>query len=77
MVWNHVWSDAGMEELGGWLCVPCLEARLGRPLTGHDLDDCPLNHPLARWSADDTPRIAHLKLQAALINRVSLCRVDI
>jgi hypothetical protein len=72
MVWDHVWSDAGMEELGGWLCVPCLEARLGRPLTGHDLDDCLLNHPLARWSADDTERLTHLKLQAALRNGTRL-----
>lgn len=67
MVTDEVWAAAGMEPAGGWLCIPCLEARLGRPLTGYDFPaDIPLNHPFRRWSTADTPRLQHLKLQAAL-----------
>lgn len=72
MVHDHVWQAAGMTPNGGWLCIPCLETRLGRLLTGHDLEDVPINHPMWKHSADDTPRLQHLKLQAALINRTRL-----
>jgi hypothetical protein len=72
MVHDHVWSDAGMDPDGGWLCVGCLEARLRRPLTGADFPELPLNHRLWKHSADDTERVAHLKLQAALVNKTRL-----
>lgn len=36
MVFDHVWAAAGMSYKGGFLCLRCLEARLGRPLTSED-----------------------------------------
>lgn len=42
MLKEDVWlSIAEKEE---FLCEECIEKRLGRPLTGWDLKDCPLNH---------------------------------
>jgi hypothetical protein len=38
-----VWRKAGMEPMGGCLCVGCLEKRLGRPLRPKDFVR---NHPL-------------------------------
>jgi len=46
MVHDQVWADAGLEPHGGWFCIPCLETRLGRPLTGADFPaDLPINDP--------------------------------
>jgi hypothetical protein len=33
---ESVWKAAGMEPMGGSLCIGCLEARLGRDLTWRD-----------------------------------------
>jgi len=41
MVHDALWEDHGVGE--GILCKPCLEARVGRPLTRADLSDVPLN----------------------------------
>jgi hypothetical protein len=60
-VHDHVWAAAGMTPSGGWLCVDCLELRLGRPLAPDDLDDLPLNDLVAD---KDVPKLAELK-QAA------------
>jgi hypothetical protein len=38
-----VWKAAGMERMGGCLCIGCLEARLGRTLTWQDFPDHVLN----------------------------------
>jgi hypothetical protein len=38
-----VWKAAGMEPMGGCLCIGCLEKRLGRKLTRKDFVR---NHPL-------------------------------
>jgi hypothetical protein len=39
-----VWKAAGMEVMGGCLCIGCLEKRLGRMLTPEDFDpDHPFN----------------------------------
>jgi hypothetical protein len=62
MVHDHVWAEAGMDPLGGWLCIRCLERRLRRPLTGADFPDLPLND---LDSDKDTPRLARLKRAAA------------
>ena len=62
MVTDATWAAAGMEPLGGWLCVDCLESRLGRPLTGADFQPVPLNDPDVD---DETPRLAELKRAAA------------
>lgn len=46
MVRNRVWEAAGMEPMGGCLCIGCLERRLGRRLKpkdflrGHELNAC-------------------------------------
>lgn len=38
-VYNEVWESAGMAVHGsGFLCIECLEFRLGRALTPHDFD---------------------------------------
>jgi hypothetical protein len=63
MVYDHVWSAAGLKTFDGFYCVPCLEQRLGRELTAADINsDVPLNHP---GECDDTPRLAKLKADAA------------
>jgi hypothetical protein len=36
MVHDHVWRAAGMEETDGYLCIGCLEDRLGRTLVAAD-----------------------------------------
>jgi hypothetical protein len=72
MVHDHVWQAAGMDPNGGWLCIPRLEARLTRPLTGADFPELPLNHPIWKYSADDTRTTRTLKLQAALMNETPL-----
>lgn len=43
MVTDHVWAAADMDEFDGCLCIGCLEARIGRPLTATDFTDVPLN----------------------------------
>lgn len=63
-VHDEVWTAAaGMGR--GWLCIPCLEARLGRPLTGADFPPYQINAP--GWH-DDTPRLAQLKDEVALLH---------
>ena len=39
----NIWKSAGMEAMGGCLCIGCLEKRLGRKLTPKDF---PRKHPL-------------------------------
>lgn len=41
MVHFHLWDECGAGS--GFLCIGCLEARLGRVLTGWDFLACPLN----------------------------------
>ena len=43
MVHDDVWAKAGGIE--GLLCVGCIEARLGRPLTRVDFIEAPINFP--------------------------------
>ena len=40
---DTVWKTAGMEPMGGCLCVGCLEKRLGRPLRPKDFTRHPFN----------------------------------
>lgn len=42
MVTKEVWNAAGMGHVG-YLCIGCLEGRLGRQLCAADFTDCPLN----------------------------------
>ena len=43
MVRNTVWKAAGMEPMGGCLCVVCLEKRLGRRLRPKDFTRYPFD----------------------------------
>ena len=63
MVRDLVWMKAGMSERkrhGAFLCIGCLEARLGRMLAARDFTRVPINR-LDRWNS---PR-----LNARLSNR--------
>jgi hypothetical protein len=71
MVCDNVWRAAGMGPLDGWLCIPCLERRLGWPLTGADFPPLPFND----LGADlDTHRLAELKHAAAQRNTTAAQR---
>ena len=39
MVAEPIWEAAGMEPMGGCLCIGCLEKRIGRKLTSGDFVD--------------------------------------
>ena len=45
MVHDDVWKAATGDDPFGWLCVGCLEDRLGRRLTPDDFNDAPCNDP--------------------------------
>jgi hypothetical protein len=61
MVDDRVWEDAGMEH-HGFLCIGCLETRLGRRLNRADFTDADINSLDARWKRYAwwwrTPRLA-------------------
>jgi hypothetical protein len=52
MVHNELWRAAGMpdEDAGIYLCIGCLEKRLGRELTAKDFTAYPVNTPNPRQS---------------------------
>jgi len=54
-VWPHVWAEAGMPEMGGCLCIGCLETRLGRRLRPKDFLLGGLNNLMG------TPRLMNRK----------------
>jgi hypothetical protein len=43
MVHDSLWAQAGMEPKGGWLCIGCLEHRIGQRLTPADFKDVVAN----------------------------------
>lgn len=49
MVHDEVWRSAGLDPsidvVGEFLCISCLETRLGRELTTLDFTDAPVNKP--------------------------------
>ena len=61
MVRPEVWSKSGLTA--GFLCVGCLETRLGRELQAVDFTDAPVNDPTP-W---DTPRLAVRRRQRRLV----------
>lgn len=63
MVHDSVWAQTGLHPNGGCLCIPCLEARIGRLLTPGDLKDVGVNHPHAY---EDTARLHNLKARKRL-----------
>ena|ERR1044072_6797314 len=56
MVEYGVWeaAHAADEDREGYLCVPCLETRLGRTLNADDFSLCPLNAIIIseQWNED-------------------------
>jgi len=52
MVRKSVWRRAGAPD--GFLCIGCLEARLGRQLRPNDFANVPVNDPDNPWN---TPRL--------------------
>jgi hypothetical protein len=67
MVRDAVWSAAGMKveclDRSGFLCVGCLEKRLGRTLKPKDFTSAPINDP-SPW---DTERLASRKRRGSTI----------
>lgn len=56
MVWDEVWAETGLDPDDGFLCVPCIERRLGRALTPDEFNDAPINRMAwARWR--QSPRL--------------------
>jgi hypothetical protein len=54
MVRDAVWRKAGIEGMGGSLCVGCLERRIGRKLKPKDF---PRDHPFNDMRMPGTPRL--------------------
>ena len=52
-VHDEIWKVAGMDS--GFLCIGCLERRIGRRLGPADFTDYPINDPTDPWN---TPRLA-------------------
>jgi hypothetical protein len=52
VVHDKLWARAGMKK--GFLCVRCLEKRIGRRLRPKDFTDVSINDPENLW---DTPRL--------------------
>lgn len=52
MVRDEVWRSTGLPEFGALICLPCLQARVGRELVADDLLDAPVND----WIADRRSR---------------------
>lgn len=61
MVHDDLWELTNIDSNGGMLCIPCLEVAIGRPLSGADFIDAPINYPGFR---DDTPYLRNLKMEA-------------
>lgn len=52
MAWDEVWRQAKQGERVRFLCLDCLEARLGRPLRSTDFMITPSEMDQRMWSAD-------------------------
>jgi hypothetical protein len=72
MVHDHLWAAAGMRQ--GFLCIGCLETRLGRQLVAGDFKDVPINWD-THWNIpgyQHVPRLRSLRLQNRLDRRMVL-----
>jgi hypothetical protein len=76
MVTEDVWNTAGMpastvkaygQSDGDFLCIGCLENRIGRLLCAQDFTYAPINDPNDPWA---TPRIRS-RLRSGLANRAA------
>ena len=61
MVHPHIWEGAGLGPDAGYMCIGCLEGRLGRELLPMDFIEAPINQ-LGAW---DTRRLLMRKLGLA------------
>lgn len=60
---NSLWKKAKGGSDDYYLCVGCLERRIGRPLRGRDFTKFPVNY-LKYW---DTPRLIDRKLDGIAV----------
>ena len=63
MVSDACWKRAGMKPYGGFLCIGCLEKRLGEKLKAINFKDCPLN-----WRNISLPAMASGRLVSRMLN---------
>lgn len=56
MVLNHIWAAAGIRR--GFLCIGCLETRLGRELVAGDFKDVPINRD-THWNTPGYQHVPH------------------
>jgi hypothetical protein len=59
MVHDHVWQTARGPD-PGFLCIGCLENRLGRQLTAGDFEPVPVNDPASIWACHSERLVARL-----------------
>jgi len=57
MVSDACWKRAGMKPYGGFLCIGCLELRLGEKLKAINFRDCPLNWRNICLPGQSSPRL--------------------
>lgn len=53
MVHDYIWDEFGEDP---FLCIGCLEQRMGRELTSGDFTDCPLNQVDMGWNKSERLR---------------------
>ncbi len=74
MVWPEVWCEAGMllgyHDPGLFLCIACLERRLGRELRPWDFTDAPINNP--RVSNDVRAELLLSRLDGHAVNQIKI-----
>lgn len=66
MVRRRIWAQAtGGDDTPGYLCIGCLEKRLGRPLNAGDFTAAPVNQPgHSPWVS---PRLRAARTRPALM----------
>lgn len=70
MVHDRVWKAARMGGDDGYLCIGCLETRIGRKLRPRDFTTAPCNDPDDPWS---TPRLANRQRLPPLQKQLRRC----
>ncbi len=64
MVWAHLWDYAVGAGARGYLCVGCLQRRLGRPLTADDFTAALVNVLPSPWQS---PRLAAARRRVSAV----------
>ena len=68
MVHDTIWSRAGMKD--GFLCIGCLEARIGRKLEPSDFKNVYGSDPVSNFAADWSRLILKINIR----ERLDRCR---